>query len=344
MLQSVVNLPVQYPPNTTFVYNTSLYALGGYLPFMAQQPPPADLEGSYANLMKERVYGPAGMMGARIADDPRGLVANYATGNGIDLTAKAVPVPYAPVGAYAPAGGTLATPNDVAAYVQLQLLGGVSVNGQRVVSATNLAECWKPHIAMPVNEAFDPDTVSQGYGMGWINQKFKDGTTLVWHNGGIDGFSSWIGFLPERDLGLVVLNSMDPQKTGTLFSIYVLNQLLSERFGLNVGLPAKVQAAYDSTITSLRREGANAHAVDRTKVAPWLGYYEGGFQMMMDGPALELRLGPRAFPIQVLADESYIFSGGIPIGTKVGLTHSTEGVPTVVISPSQTVRRTNGLD
>jgi beta-lactamase class C len=345
VLQSVVNMPVQYPPNTTYFYNTSLYAVGGYLPLLAQQQPPADLEGAYANLMKERVFGPAGMTGARIADDPRGLVANYASGNGLDLGATAVPLPYAPVGSYAPSGGTLATLNDMAAYVRLQLRGGVSVNGQRVVSATNLAECWAPHIAMPVDEAYDPDTVSQGYGMGWINQKFKDGTTLVWHSGGIDGFSSWIGFMPERNLGLVVLNSIDPQKTGGFFYIYVLSLLLSERFGLNVGVPAKAQAAYDKTISALRKQGAEAHSVDRATVAPWIGYYEGGFQMVLDGPNLELRWGPRVWPIQVLPGGSYIFSGGLFVGTKVDLTRSPDGVPSVELSAiSQTVRRTIGPD
>ncbi len=155
----------------------------------------------------------------------------------------------------------------MAAYVRLQLRGGVSVNGQRVVSSANLAECWKPHIAVPVDKNIDPDTVSSGYGMGWINQTFKDGTSLVWHNGGIDGFTSWIGFLPERDLGLVVVNSMDPLQTGLFFSRYVLNLLLSQRFGLNVGVPAKVQADYDKTVSKLQASWAEARPVNPAKVA-----------------------------------------------------------------------------
>ena len=37
----------------------------------------------------------------------------------------------------------------------------------------------------------DPDSVSAGYGMGWIEQTYKDGRSLVWHNGGVDGFTTF---------------------------------------------------------------------------------------------------------------------------------------------------------
>jgi enoyl-[acyl-carrier-protein] reductase (NADH) len=46
-------------------------------------------------------------------------------------------------------------------------------------------------------------------------QTFRDGTSLVWHNGGIDGFTGHIGFLPERDIGLVMLNNMNPAQLGS---------------------------------------------------------------------------------------------------------------------------------
>lgn len=146
------------------------------------------------------------------------------------------------------------------------------MSGRRVVSAANLAECWKPHIAVPIDNNLDPDAVSAGYGIGWIQTRYRDGTSLVWHNGGIDGFTSFIGFLPEHDIGLVVLNSMNPGPTGLFFYLYVLNLLLSRHFGLNVGVPAKVEDAYKAAVSDLRKLGRLARPVDLHALAPffWL--------------------------------------------------------------------------
>lgn len=344
LLQSIVNLPVIAPPNTEFFYNNPVYAAGGYLPVLAQKNPPVDLTGAYNRLMAERVYGPSDMTGARIGDDPRGMVSNFATGNTLDLKGAARPVPFGAIGSSVPAGGTLATLKDMAAYVRLQLRGGVSVNGQRVVSAANLAECWKPHISTPVNKELDPDTVSSGYGMGWLNQTFNDGTSLVWHNGSIAGFTTFIGMLPERDIGLVVLNNMDTSGAGLLFYQYALNLLLSQRYGLNKGVPQKVQATYDASISTLRAAGRGARPVNRAAVAPWLGYYEVGYELLMNGLELQLVLGQRPFPLLALPNGNYIASGGLLVGTTVKLSRAVDGVPQIEIVGVETVRRTVGLD
>ena len=214
LLQSVVNLPVSYPPNQNFYYNNTVYALGGYLPALAQGVAPADLDAAYSQQMHERVFGPVGMGTATIADDPRGVVPDYAVGYGPDLRGRPRALPYGPVGSYAPVGGCLATLIDMAAYVQLQLRGGNSIIDATVVSAANLVECHKRHIDTPHSPDLDPDVTASGYALGWINQSYTDGSSLIWHNGGIDGFTTFIGFLPEHDIGLVVLNSMNPSNVG----------------------------------------------------------------------------------------------------------------------------------
>ena len=105
----------------------------------------------------------------------------------------------------------------MAAWVRLQLRQGSSVGGGGVVSAANLAECWKPHVTLPLAPDLDPDAVKAGYGMGWLREEYKDGTSVVWHNGSIDGFTTYMAFLPQHDLGLVVLNNMTAAPTGTLW-------------------------------------------------------------------------------------------------------------------------------
>ncbi|MCE3258917.1 MAG: hypothetical protein K0S12_558 [Bacteroidetes bacterium] len=44
-------------------------------------------------------------------------------------------------------------------------------------------------------------------GMAWQLMKTRQGNTLIWHNGGTFGFSSFIGLVKEKNSGVVVLNN-----------------------------------------------------------------------------------------------------------------------------------------
>jgi CubicO group peptidase (beta-lactamase class C family) len=293
--------------------------------------------------MRDRLYRPAGMTSAQIADDPRGLVDDYATGYVPDWKGNPQTLPYGPVGSYAPVGGTLASVTDMAAYVQLQLRQGLSTTGARVVSEVNLAEQWKAHVTIGTSPELDPDAIKQGYAMGWIRAEYKDGSSLVWHNGGIDGFTSYIGFVPQHDLGLVVLNAMNPGPTGSFFYTYVLNVLLNQRLSLNLGVPAKALAANAGALDQQRQLGKQAKRVDRKAVSRYLGYYEGGYSLVLDGRDLVLRLGPRVLPLEVMPDGSYVVAGGLLIGAPVRLGVESDGVPHIELVGLETVRRTTGL-
>ena len=344
LLQSIVNLPVEHPPGKAFFYNNTLYAVGAYLPALAQGVDPADLEAAYGRQMHERVFGPVGMSAAKLADDPRGIVNRYARGYGIELNGQRVLLPYAPVGSYMPVGGTLATLKDMAAYVRLQLRRGTSVDDRKVVSAANLAECWKPHIDIPTSPELDPDATGAGYAMGWINETYRDGTSFVWHNGGIDGFTTLIGFLPDRDIGLVVLNNMNPSTIGSFFYLSVLNHLISHRFGLNVGANEKIEAAYDETMAKLRETWDQTAPIDRAAIAPFAGYYEGGYRLVVDGPSAEIRIGPRVMPLRVLPDGVYVTTSGLMPGLRVHLRRGADGLSSMEIEDVETVSRTVGFD
>ena len=284
------------------------------------------------------------MTTAMIADDPRGIVVRYAKGYGPDLQGRRLSMPYGAVGSYAPVGGTLATLMDMAAYVRLQLRKGRSAGGIQVVSAANLAECWKPHVNTPISPEFDPDLVSSGYAMGWISQTFRDGTSLVWHNGGIDGFTTYIGFVPERNIGLVVLNNMNPATIGSFFYLAVLNHLLNQRFGLNQGENERIDAAYDQAIAKLNETWKQTIAANRAAVVPFLGYYEGGYRLLFENGTPEIRIGSRVMPLRALRDGSYVTTSGLLPGLPVHLTRGSDGVSRMELDGLETVRRTVGLD
>ena len=343
LMQAMVNLPVvANQVDQEFFYNNTVNAVGAYLPLLATGVAPGDLSAAYGKAMQDRVFGPAGMSTARIAPDPRGLVDDYATGTGFDLRPRATTIPFGPVGSHAPAGGASASLSDMAAWVRLQLRQGQSVTAHRVVSAVNLAECWRPHVTTPLAPDLDPDAVKGGYGMGWLRQEYRDGTSLVLHNGAIDGFTSYMGFLPQHDLGLVVLTNMTSGPTGTFWYTYVLNLLLSQRFGLNAGVPAKALTENARWLGVLAGVGKDARPVDLAAVDPYLGFYEGGYSMVRQGRDLQLRIGPRVFPLEVMPDGTYVMSGGFMVGSEVRLARERDGTPHVEIVGAEIVRRTIG--
>jgi CubicO group peptidase (beta-lactamase class C family) len=331
------------PPHTLFFYNNTVYSAAGYLAPLLQGADPDALQSAYAQLMQERVYGPAGMGTTRISDDPRPYTDDYATGYALDFIEGTAAEPWAASGSTAPGGGALASLTDMAAYVRTQLNRGVSPTGTRVVSARNLAERWRPHIDVPVPPTLNPDTVSAGYGMGWIAQTYTDGRRLVWHNGSIDGFTTFLGFLPDDDLGLAVLTNVQLAPGGSPFYNYVLNLLLSTRFGLNVGVNDAVVSQFRHDEQQLLDQAAQAAPVDSLAIAPYLGYYEHGYRLVFDAAsALRIRLGARAFRVLAMPDGSYVAASGFLAGLPVRFSRDGSGNPLMDIAEAETVRWQSG--
>jgi CubicO group peptidase (beta-lactamase class C family) len=76
LLRSIAVLPILGPPGTQYFYNNTVYAAAGYLPPLRQGVAPEELQAAYAQLLQERVFGPAGMDGAHLGDDPRPSTAD----------------------------------------------------------------------------------------------------------------------------------------------------------------------------------------------------------------------------------------------------------------------------
>ncbi len=345
VVQSLAYLPVLGPPHTVYFYNNPVYDTGGYLPLLAQGSDPETLLEDYTRAMQRRVFGPAGMASARIADDSRPLTDDYATSYALDFVEGTAREPQVPVGSFAPVGGTLASLTDMVAYVRTQLLRGVSPTGTRVVSAANLTETWKPHIDLPTSPDGVPDLVSAGYAMGWSSATFKGDRHLLSHSGGVDGFTSYISFFPDDDLGLVVLTNEWTTPGGLYFYSYVQNLLLNEGFGLNAGVNDKVVSAYQDANQKLQDMAAEAAPVDPVTIAPYLGYYEHGYRLAFDAAgALRLHQGARATRVLAMPDGSYIAASGILAAFPERFSPDGSGTPVMAIEGAETVRWQSGLE
>jgi CubicO group peptidase (beta-lactamase class C family) len=344
VLQSLAFLPVLNPPYTEWFYNNPVYTSGGYVPLLGYGVSAEDLLPAYSQKMQERVFGPAGMVSARIADDPRPYTDDYATGHTVDFVEGVAAVPWASIGNLAPTGGALANLADMATYVRLQLGRGVSTTGTRVVSATNLMECWRPHIDVPMTPTDGPDLVRASYGMGWFPYTYVNDRRLIWHSGFYDGFGSFAGFLPDDNLGLIVLSNMSVTSTDYFYR-YVLNLLLNKSFGISAAGNDAAVAAYQSGTGHLSDLAAQAGPVDRTAIAPFLGYFNHGYRLSFDaGGALRLRFGARAPRIMAMPDGSYVEASGPFVGTGIRFSTDGYGRPKMAIEDAENLIWEGGLE
>src|SRR5262249_56791415 len=94
------------------------------------------------------------------------------------------------------AGDINSTVEDMARWVRLQL-GRGTFEGRRIVSPENLAATRTPKVAI---------SEQASYALGWIVAQTPNGN-IVWHNGGTPGFGAYVGMVPDRKIGVVLLTN-----------------------------------------------------------------------------------------------------------------------------------------
>lgn len=102
----------------------------------------------------------------------------------------------------AAAGSIVSSAADMAKWLMLHLANGQFDGRQLVTPASMEAMHSRQNFALP-----DPPGLGagqSGYGMGWLVRSYR-GRKLVEHTGGIEGFPAYVGFMPEDDIGMVIL-------------------------------------------------------------------------------------------------------------------------------------------
>lgn len=91
---------------------------------------------------------------------------------------------------FSPAGGIYASIDDMGKYLQSMIA--------LAQSDPNKSFLFRPRAPL------DEEGV-HSIALGWFTKKLSNGDYLIWHNGGTNGFSSYMGFAPTMNVGVVVL-------------------------------------------------------------------------------------------------------------------------------------------
>jgi hypothetical protein len=142
---------------------------------------------------------------------------------------KVVAIPYRNIDNIAPAGSINSSVAEMAQWHRFQL-GNGTYDGKKILDPSILQVTHDPHIVMPVGpdrKKEFPSNHFMAYGLGWVLEDYR-GRLIIWHNGGIDGMLSHQGFLPEENLGVVVLTNSDRSRLDAALFCRIVDSFLGE--------------------------------------------------------------------------------------------------------------------
>jgi len=314
-----------------FQYSNQLVATAGYAAAAADGAAYGELFDGYAQALSERVLGPIGLDRTTLSFEEvraRGMHAvphQQSVESGayepIELEVEEVLLPVAPAGAH------WSTAQDMGRYMATILDAGVTPDGQRVVSEETLRETWEPQV---------PISATESYGLGWIVGEYK-GLERMYHSGNTLGFTSEFVFVPEADVGIVVLTN--GQRTNA-FNSAVANRLFELAYDVPSEAEANAAFQLEQSQSSLReRRDQLQDAVESDVADTFAGTYRndalGEIVLERDEGQLVLDAGEFRVEVRPTVDGSGAFDGyetyGVPLtGLPLELDDDRDGGPVVV--------------
>ncbi len=184
-----------------FQYSNPMAAAAGYTGGHVAFPD-LELGAAYDKAMRTFVFDPLGMTSTTF-DYARALAGNHASPHAPDIDGKAsvaaMDINYSVI-PVRPAGAAWSSVRDMLKYISMELAEGRLPDGTQYIRRETLLARRAPQV--PIGK-------EATYGMGLMVDT-KYGTPVVHHGGDMVGFHSDMMWLPEYDVGAVVLTNGNP--------------------------------------------------------------------------------------------------------------------------------------
>jgi CubicO group peptidase (beta-lactamase class C family) len=182
------NKPLEFKPGEKFNYSDSNYLVLAYVIEKASGQ-------SYESFLKEKIYQPLGMSNSGY-DHPQMILKQRAIGylrqGDVVINNSHYFVMDTPCGG----GSQYSTVEDLYRWDQ-------SLNTEKIVSRRSLDAMFTPHTP----ESYQWHGYFK-YGYGWmLGELFH--RKIIWHDGGINGFVSYIGRYPDEKLTIILLSNRE---------------------------------------------------------------------------------------------------------------------------------------
>jgi CubicO group peptidase (beta-lactamase class C family) len=163
----------------------------------------------YAQLVKDRILSVLGMDSTGIAMDSTSVILSDALKSRLakgHIGGKEVNLEFIPE-AIQSAGALYSTANDLLKYLAANL-GLIHTSVNDMIQETHLIRHGYPQDLDPFLYPSNKSLSASYIGLGWFIET-NLGTEVIQHAGGIDGYSTLIGFNPTKQKGVVILCSCD---------------------------------------------------------------------------------------------------------------------------------------
>ncbi|MEM7126506.1 MAG: serine hydrolase [Chloroflexota bacterium] len=123
----------------------------------------------------------------------------------------------------APSAGLYSTVQEMTQWLKLQLSGG-RYNNKEIISTESLAWIHGPHMLENRDSGLGAGITT--YGQGW-RQNYIHGELVVTHGGSFNGHRTFVGFIPERDAGVVVFTNLNLTEGSSAAGMIALDHIVN---------------------------------------------------------------------------------------------------------------------
>ncbi len=186
---------------------------------------PLGMQNSYTSLQRMQQSGQSGAAASPHANLDGGFIPEE-----LRALDPVQPIPWPDIGAN-PAGSIVSTLEDMTVWLQMLLNGGLH-KGQQVLSPETVTEMTTPQMLIrPGESGMEPmfalglESNILSYGMGWFVMDYR-GTRMVFHPGQIHGFVAAVAFLPEKQIGGLILMNTYQTMLHPMLGFYLFDALM----------------------------------------------------------------------------------------------------------------------
>jgi CubicO group peptidase (beta-lactamase class C family) len=299
---------------STFAYTNITHLLAGRV--VAKAAGAADGDA----VLHQELLDPLGMKDSSYTAEAIIAAANHAEGYRWTPSGT-IEVPFTQLFPYdfGGAGDINSTIDDMAHWVRLQL-GNGTFEGRRIVSPESLAFTRTPKVALS-------DKAS--YALGWVIQQTPNGN-IVWHNGGTAAFGAFIGMVPDKNIGVMVLSNETNVGFPDAIGRWILDRILGNTKVDHVADALKAAEANFETAAKLFGKPANPRPFP--PVAPLAGTYAnssfGRAVVALEGDKLVMELQATGAKLQLESWDGDIFTARLaPMGRFIAMVDNLGPLP-----------------
>jgi CubicO group peptidase (beta-lactamase class C family) len=195
---------------TTFAYTNITHLLAARIVAKATGAP------DWNAVLQKELLDPLGMKDSTYTAEAIEAAPNHAKGHRWTPEGT-IEVPFTPIFPYHLAGSGNINSNieDMARWARMQL-GNGTFDGRRIVSSENLAYTRMPKVAV-TDQVF--------YDLGWYSYLTPNGN-ILWHDGDALSFGSFVGLVPDKNIGIIILTNETNVEAPNSLGVWVLDRIL----------------------------------------------------------------------------------------------------------------------